>query len=670
MKKTIKNEEPLREKLSQTMFKGNSDNNQPILIKGLGQEFSTNILENIQRTHSFSKPFQQAPKEDSQNQPKTPTKKMDTGMIQSIHIKKPQKAVLKISRFVGDAKWPFFRVKKDETVKQFWNRRTQQDHHRNWNSEGYLFEGIMLRIGRKKKSVKGYYFKLTYSGMLMYFKKESDKEPKGYLQLSMQSRVIISYQKTKKGLNVPVLYIERVEGIGITIFDHQIEQTLKLCEALQEFCLMRGYDSVYTQIDTLGSGSFATVFKVQRKRDEQQFAAKVIYRNMFEENKHKDKFIQMVYNEVIALKTLSHPGIEQIYEVYQEKDKLVLIIEYCQGGTLYQFYKSKGKLSEKQIAQLMKGILDALFEMHSNGFVHRDLKLENIMLESKEHMQIKLVDFGFAEEINEKELISKAGTPGFLAPEIFRGYPYTQKGDVFSAGCVLYILTAGYAPFRGKPSQIQLLNSKGQVNYEKSPWPDVSVELKSLVKKMLEPKSEDRFTTLEALESSFISHYTKITSETNYKSFQMVSGLDFHNKQSVKSNKNSESNGSKQSKEFQLDFSIHTNDIKSLYQKNSIKTLQSQRSGRGTIKQSMILKQSISVPKDAIIEQYQQKRKQSHPDRSSCQDSDNDIDSFGELLKLQSMKFTTFEDFDALNFSQINFLTQTSQVFNKIKRPW
>ncbi|CAD8058304.1 unnamed protein product [Paramecium sonneborni] len=670
MKKTQKNEEPLREKLSQTMFKGNFDNNQPILIKGLGQEFSTNILENMQRTHSFSKPYQHKVQDDNQNQPKTPTMKNDMIMNSSIYIKKPLKAIPKISRFIGEAKWPFFRVKRDEIVKQFWNRRTQQDHNKNWNSEKYLFEGIMLRIGRKKKSIKGYYFKLTYSGMLMYFKKEADKDPKGYVQLSMDSRVIISYQKTKKGLNVPVLYLERVEGIGISIFDHQIEQTLKLCESLQEFCLMRGYDSVYTQIDTLGSGAFATVYKVQRKRDEQIFAAKVIYRNMFEENKHKDKFIQMVYNEVIALKTLSHPGIEQIYEVYQEKDKLVIIIEYCQGGTLYQFYKSKGKLQEKQIAQLMKGILDALFEMHSNGFVHRDLKLENIMMESKDHFHIKLVDFGFAEEINEKELISKAGTPGFLAPEIFRGYPYTQKGDVFSAGCILYILTAGYAPFRGKPSQIQILNSKCQVNYEKSPWPDVSIELKSLVKKMLEPKQEDRFTTLEALESSFISHYTKLTSETNYKSFQMVSGLDFHNKQSVKSIKNSESGGSKQSKEFQLDFSIHTNDIKSLYQKNSIKTLQSQRSGRGTIKQSMILKQSISVPKDAIIEQYQQKRKQSHPDRSSYKDSDNEIDSFGELLKLQSLKFTTFDDFDALNFSQINFLSESCQQFNKIKRPW
>lgn len=58
--------------------------------------------------------------------------------------------------------------------------------------------------------------------------------------------------------------------------------------------------------------------------------------------------------------------------------------------------------------------------MHSNGFVHRDLKLENIMMETKDSMHIKLVDFGFAEKINEKELLSKAGTPGFLAPEIFK----------------------------------------------------------------------------------------------------------------------------------------------------------------------------------------------------------------------------------------------------------
>lgn len=72
----------------------------------------------------------------------------------------------------------------------------------------------------------------------------------------------------------------------------------------------------------------------------------------------------MVYNEVIALKSFDHIGIEKIYEVYQEKEKLVIIIEYCSGGTLYQYFKSKERLAEKNIAYILKGICEPLFQMH------------------------------------------------------------------------------------------------------------------------------------------------------------------------------------------------------------------------------------------------------------------------------------------------------------------
>jgi serine/threonine protein kinase len=71
-------------------------------------------------------------------------------------------------------------------------------------------------------------------------------------------------------------------------------------------------------------------------------------------------------------------------------------------------------------------------------YVHRDLKLENIMIESKETYLVKLVDFGFAERINYKELVSKAGTPGYIPPEIFKNQPYTSKGDIFSMGVIIY----------------------------------------------------------------------------------------------------------------------------------------------------------------------------------------------------------------------------------------
>ncbi len=88
--------------------------------------------------------------------------------------------------------------------------------------------------------------------------------------------------------------------------------------------------------------------------------------------------------------------------------------------------------------------LDILY-FKRNNFVHRDLKLENIMLDSKDGLEIKLVDFGFSEKINRDELISKAGTPGFIPPEIFKNQPYTEEGDIFSLGVIFYSVTISNA---------------------------------------------------------------------------------------------------------------------------------------------------------------------------------------------------------------------------------
>ena len=78
--------------------------------------------------------------------------------------------------------------------------------------------------------------------------------------------------------------------------------------------------------------------------------------------------------------------------------------------------------------------------MHRNGYVHRDIKLENIMIQTinNEKLIVKIVDFGFAEKINLESLVSRAGTPGYIAPEIFDSKPYSDKGDIFSLGIILY----------------------------------------------------------------------------------------------------------------------------------------------------------------------------------------------------------------------------------------
>ena len=120
---------------------------------------------------------------------------------------------------------------------------------------------------------------------------------------------------------------------------------------------------------------------------------------------------------------MNHPGILNVFEMFQMPEKIALIMEFVEGGDLYQLIKVKKRMNEKEAAILIYKMIEALNALHKAGFVHRDLKLENIMLANKTHddYQLKLVDFGFAEQINEKELKSKAGTPGYIAPEVFKG---------------------------------------------------------------------------------------------------------------------------------------------------------------------------------------------------------------------------------------------------------
>lgn len=92
--------------------------------------------------------------------------------------------------------------------------------------------------------------------------------------------------------------------------------------------------------------------------------------------------------------------------------------------------------------------------------MHRDLKLENIMFVNKNDNDCKLIDFGFAEKINYEKLESRAGTPGFLPPELFKLGPYTEKGDIFSLGVILYCLISGYSPFKGKTYKEVLDNNR------------------------------------------------------------------------------------------------------------------------------------------------------------------------------------------------------------------
>ena len=145
-------------------------------------------------------------------------------------------------------------------------------------------------------------------------------------------------------------------------------------------------------------------------------------------------------NEILVLKTISkNDNIIKIYEIYETNHELILIFELMEGGDLYGLIK-KHNCEEKQAWHFFQQMIKGLNFLHLKGVIHRDIKLENILLTKEEKPVVKIADFSLAEFYKHKSLRTKCGTPGFMAPEIFNNDVYDERVDIFSAGIILYIL--------------------------------------------------------------------------------------------------------------------------------------------------------------------------------------------------------------------------------------
>jgi calcium-dependent protein kinase len=198
-------------------------------------------------------------------------------------------------------------------------------------------------------------------------------------------------------------------------------------------------------------------------------------------------------DEVDVLHKVDHPNITKYFETYDDKNFLYLVMEYCPGGELFdsqeQFVKNSRGYTERDAAQIISKCLTALQHCHSLGITHRDIKPENIMYGKDK--EVRLVDFGLSKESRDK-MNTYAGTPYFMAPEVI-SENYGHKCDIWSLGCVLYMLVAGRLPFEGytKKEVFQKI-TKGSYRV-----PNCSAPCQDLIAKMLTVDEKSRPTAAE-----------------------------------------------------------------------------------------------------------------------------------------------------------------------------
>ena len=136
-----------------------------------------------------------------------------------------------------------------------------------------------------------------------------------------------------------------------------------------------------------------------------------------------------------------YPTILKYFEVYEDEQKIYMIFELLEGGELFDRVLKRKRYTEREAAIVMKQLLEALQFLEEKEIVHRDLKLENILLVNEEDdCLIRVADFGLATFLEVLDPKVRCGTPGYVAPEIIAGEMYDCRSDMFSAGAVLYIL--------------------------------------------------------------------------------------------------------------------------------------------------------------------------------------------------------------------------------------
>ena len=236
---------------------------------------------------------------------------------------------------------------------------------------------------------------------------------------------------------------------------------------------------------------------------------RVVAIKSFKKENCSEEQLKKILNEKNLMKELENKNIIKILDYFEDKDFIFIVMEYVNGGNLYNLLKKRRKLSEKMAKFIYKQIVLSLKYIHSHNIVHRDIKLENILLDLNNG--VKICDFGIGKKIKSPDqlLNGLSGTPIYMAPEIllsdnnkgYKGFPV----DIWSSGVALYIMLSGEFPFK----KIKKEHKKKELEYsilneEPKEIKDISKEANNLIKGLLNKDPNKRLSYDEILSHPWI----------------------------------------------------------------------------------------------------------------------------------------------------------------------
>lgn len=297
----------------------------------------------------------------------------------------------------------------------------------------------------------------------------------------------------------------------ISFFAETQEDYQKWIAAL-ETCSACGVEHFYQFGNLLGEGAFAQVLLAKDRNTHEKCAIKVIKKHGYDK-----KEAEFMAREMEIMKSVSHPNIVNTLDIFDTPSQLHIVLEYMQGGELFDIIAEAGSFSERQAAQVTRDVIKGVQYLHMLAIVHRDIKPENVLCVTKDWpLRVKLADFGLADysvdgEINEKQQ-TMIGTPGYVAPEVVKKEKYGPPVDMWAVGVLLYIMLSGKMPFYGRDDAACLrMIASGKYAMPDREWATISPEAKSLVKALLQLNPDKRLTANGALHHPWLTDPTTLS---------------------------------------------------------------------------------------------------------------------------------------------------------------
>ena len=248
----------------------------------------------------------------------------------------------------------------------------------------------------------------------------------------------------------------------------------------------------YRYVKVIGVGAFGVATLGIHKLTGKYVAIKTIKKSLINDEYSKSK----LFLEIYVLKKIQHSNIIRLLEVFESMKHILLVMEYANGGDLLHFVRSYGKLPELDSKYIFRQILYGLAHWHCRSVMHRDIKLDNILIDSNGN--IKIWDFGIAKIIGKGDKAKEqCGTPAYMAPEIMNENGYDAfYPDFWSLGVLLFTLLFGTVPFKAQwMEELHALIQKGEFAFP----PGVSQEAQNLIERLIVVNPKQRITIPEIL---------------------------------------------------------------------------------------------------------------------------------------------------------------------------